>query len=124
MNFDAIRNAIENRFLTNWSATPVAWPNVPFPPPATAWVRLSLLDGQAGNETLANGVAYPGVIDIGVLVPESAGAGQARTLADQAAAIFNNQRFGGVACRAAYATVIGAADGWWRMTVTVPFTYR
>ena len=124
MTYAAERAAIETRFRDAWSATPVAWPNVPFTPPATAWVRFRLLSGAASNETLANGVAYPGIIDIGVFVPEGVGTGQAATLADDAAAIFSNQRFSGVTCGAAYAIPVGESDGWHQVTVTVPYIRR
>lgn len=123
MSFDDERAAIEGRFNTQWgSTTEIAWDNVPFTPPATAWVRLSILPGESFNAALgATAVRHPGVIVVQIFTPEDTGTAQARTLAQSAANVFNNARFSGIRCRAAGIFRVGTFDGWYQMNVNIPF---
>lgn len=128
MSFATEANAIRSRFSTEWGATTsIAWPNVAFTPTTgTAWVRLSILPsgadqaeiGVAGSRTFR----HDGTVLIEVFVPENSGDGQARTYAEQAAAIFRGVTAGGVRYGAPH-TVTNGNDGagWFVVSVWCPY---
>jgi len=119
-------NAIRGRMVANWTGDePIQYPNQPFTPPAGAtWLRLEMTEGEGANASLgAVHVRHRGVIWIGVYVPKNTGLAAAITLAETAAAIFENQRFSGVRCWAASIKDAGMFSGWRQFTVTVPYHF-
>lgn len=120
--------AIRSRFNTEWAAaTPVAMPNVAFTPPNDAsWVRLTILTAGAEEAALSSGgtqrYRHDGTISVQVFVPANSGDGVARTLAEQACAIFRGETFSGVRCGAPFVTEAGNdGNGWYSLVVWVPY---
>src|SRR5512143_941774 len=104
MSYDAQRQAIEERFHDNWTATPlskVAWDNVAFaPPPNDEWVRLSIVGGDSNRMTIGSSLHRSvGIIYVSCFVPVAKGSARAFALADAAAAIFRDAEFNGILCR-------------------------
>jgi hypothetical protein len=87
------RKAIESRLAT-WAAArvpvlPIAWENVPFTPPAGAYLRAFLLPANTTGLDLAGaGRTYRGVYQVSVTCPINAGPGAAEAIADELAALF------------------------------------
>lgn len=129
MTYQAEANAIRGRFNTQWaSTTPIAWPNVSFTPPVgEPWVRLSIL--SAGSDQIevaptgSRTFRHDGTVAVQVFVPSNEGDGEARTLAEQVAAIFRGVTASGVTYLSPYVTEIGTENGWYGLTVWCPY-YR
>ena len=127
MSYADERNAIAGRFDSLWAArTPVAWPNVGFDvPDKGAWVRLTIINGDATQRSIGNPGAnvhrHNGVITVQVFVPIDSGIHTARDLADDAAAIFRNQRFDGIRCDVPSAREVGPDDIWFQVNMSCPF---
>ena len=127
MSYAAERNAICGRFDAVWAGrTPVAWPNQSFTvPTATEWVRLTIVNAAVKRMTLGNPGAnvhrHNGVITVQVFAPIDSGTHTARDLADQAAAIFRNQRFDGIRCDTASVVEVGAEDVWYQVNMSCAF---
>ena len=127
MSYAGERNAIVGRFNSHWNArTPVAWPNWGFTvPDRGAWVRLAILNGDATQRSIGNPGAnvhrHVGVITVQVFVPIDSGTHTARDLADDAAAIFRNQRFDGIRCDVPSVREVGPDDIWFQVNMSCPF---
>lgn len=127
MSYADERDAICSRFEAHWaSRTPLAWPNRGFAvPPEREWIRLTILDGDTRQVSIgspgANIHRHSGVIVIQVFVPIDSGTRTARDLADQAAAIFRNQRFDGIRCDVPSVREIGPDGVWFQVNMSCPF---
>jgi hypothetical protein len=129
MSFATEAATIRSRFNTEWaSTTPIAWPNVSFTPPSgEPWVRLEILPSGADQTTLgASGnrtFRHDGLVTVQVFVPGNEGDGEARTLAEQAAAVFRGVTVSGIRFGAPYTTTIGTDDaGWYGVVAWCPYT--
>jgi hypothetical protein len=133
-------NAIRTRFNIAWaSTTPVAWPNKKFDPskvngdPKGAdsptqypWVRFEILPSDAEQETMGTATTahflYDGMVTVQVFVPGNEGDGEARTLAEQACAIFRSVEAGGIIYDTPWITAPGNTDsGWYQLNVWAPY---
>lgn len=127
MSYADARDATCGRFEALWAGrTPVAWPNRGFiPPTAGEWVRLTILDGEARQASIGNPGAnlhrHSGVIAVQVFAQIDSGTRAARDLADHAAAIFRNQRFGDIRCGVPSVREVGPDDVWFQVSMSCPF---
>ena len=97
-----IRQAIEERFSTNYTTTDISWDNVPYTPdPATAFVRLLINEVDVYQASMANTPCHRfiGLIHAMVMVPTGTGTNTARGYADTIADIFRNANFDDITCR-------------------------
>ena len=127
------RKAIEAR-LAAWAAArvpalPVAWENVPFTPPTSAYLRAFLLPANTTGIDLAGaGRTYRGVYQINVVAPLNAGPGDAEGIADELAALVPlNLRVAVTGLTLQVVTPVTAAQGaqdTTDFTVPVSFQYR
>ena len=62
-----------------------------------------------------------GTISIDINTPISIGSSAARVYAADLAVIFRDSQFNGITCREASLTNVGDVDGWFRMTLNIPF---
>jgi hypothetical protein len=139
VTYQAELAAIEQRFLNNYTGTPVAMDesgpvidpatrNIVDQPDNAAWVRL-LVRGAREDQASLGGAATTqfrnlGVITMQIFTPTRDGHAAGRTIADQVGAIFRQQQFSGITCRAASVVEVGKIDGGWNLTnVDVAF-YR
>lgn len=111
MGFADNTQVIRERFNTEW---PLAQPNVPytidnqgqddstFPGRDSAWVRLTILDGE--GEQVEMGMTRrwrrPGVVEVQVFVPAGDGDGLSAELCDTVRDIFEGRTISGVIFRA------------------------
>ena len=130
-------NAIRTRFKADWIVlgpvprTPIAYDNGRYEPvDGTAWVRLSILDGDAEQADLAPSprMRHVGLVVVGIFVPSGKLDGAARALGDAAAAIFRRLVLPTAAgdkilFRAPAYRVIGTEPPWHQASVTTAF-YR
>lgn len=123
--------AIRTLFNTGWAgATPVAYENEPFTPPAdAAYVALIVKPDDAFQHELGGPGTYfrhPGLIFVMVFSPPDKGNNAALVLADNVAAIFRRQTStivdGRILYRAPSIKPIGLTDdGWFHVNVVIPY---
>ncbi len=124
MSFADERQTIENRFNIEWTATPIAYDNVPFNPPANSdWVRLNIQNGDSGYRSLESTVRHTGIINVQIFTPVNKATKTSRQYADIAADIFSDQRFGDVVTDVSSISIVGDDDAWLQTNVTTPY-YR
>jgi len=122
--FQNIRQAIESRFLTNWTATDVSWDNIPYTPNAnTAFVRLMIDEIDSFQASMATIPCHRiiGIIHILIMVPIGTGTHVARVYADDAAAIFRNANFDGIQCRSPRIVRVGDIGEYYQISTLINF---
>lgn len=86
-----IRAAFESR-LGTWAASkglPVAWPNVSFDPPSTAYLRAFLLPADTDSRDLAGRHReFRGVYQVSVCLPQGQGPGAGDAIVTELDALF------------------------------------
>lgn len=124
MSFADERQTIENRFNAEWTATPIAYDNVPFNPPANSdWVRLNIQNGDSGYRSLESTVRHTGIISVQIFTPVNKATKTSRQYADIAADIFSDQRFGDVVTDVSSISIVDDDESWLQTNVTTPY-YR
>lgn len=126
--FNACRQAIEERLSTLWTTTPIRYQNAPFQETANPYVALFILDGDGEQISLGTPALrrWAGVIMLQVFVPEDTGHAQARSYADSLGALFDRAQFsvngsGTIRCRMPSMTPSETHEGWYQVTVAIPF---
>jgi len=122
------RAEIESRFAAHWNATPVAFENVAFTPPADGgpWVGLSV---SSDGAELASIGGPPrrwrrrGRVVVDIHVPAGSGSRAALELADLAVDLFAGWPVGELVFLAASPAPAVPEGGVYRLSVTVPFRH-
>lgn len=122
------RAEIETRFAALWSATPVAYENVVFDPPAEggAWIKLAVVGD--GAELVSIGgpprrFRCRGHVLLEIHVPAGGGSRAALALADQALDLFAGWPVSALTFLAGAPEPAAQSGGHYRVTVTVPFRF-
>lgn len=95
MTMPRIRQLLETR-LNTWAAArspalSIAWQNVPFTPPAGAYLRAFILPAETDSQTLDGGHReYTGLFQVSVCAPRDTGPGAAESIAEEIATLFPN----------------------------------
>ncbi|MEQ8396515.1 phage tail terminator-like protein [Thalassobaculum sp.] len=122
------RAEIETRFASVWTATPVAFENVAFEPPAddTAWVRLAV----ANDGAVLSSIGGPprrwrchGRVRVEINVPAGSGSRSALELADQALDLFASWPVSSLTFLAGSPEPAIQRGDLYRVTVSVPFRH-
>ena len=129
MSPDAAQDVIEQRIESQWGATtPIAWPNVPFTPPATAsWLKVDFIWGAGSVMTKGAGGlnAVTGVLQLAIFSPKDTGDGASDTLAETARAMVNRFRFASPNADVMFGAVSGPVkqfeESWRSVIVSAPF---
>ena len=122
--FQDIRQAIEVRFTTNWTATDVSIDNVPYTPNAnTAFVRLMINEVDTFQASIATTPCHRfiGIIHVLIMVPVGTGTNVARGYADDVAGIFRNADFDDIQCRSPRIARVGDVGEFFQYSVLVNF---
>ncbi|WP_420562617.1 phage tail terminator-like protein [Thalassobaculum sp.] len=130
MTQDEARAALEGLVASGWSATPVAYENVAFTPPAglAPWIRLALESGetvQASFGGTPRRFRCTGTLKVAIHVARGTGTAGAYRLADQIGGLIAAASIPGLALEAAgTASEAGQDDGpYFRLTVAIPFRH-
>jgi hypothetical protein len=135
MSYSALRSAIEARFKSNWTYTPVQWPNKSFDPNnqndvgsfnvGGKWVRFTVNTGTSQQVSIESTPLkrITGIIVVQIFLPIDAGLGDADTLADHVRTIFEDQSFSGVICRATSKVNVGPSKEWFQVNANTLFNY-
>jgi len=131
MTPNAAMNAIETRVATQWASgpnTPIAYPNVPFTPPATGnWLKLDFIFGQSAVLTKGpSGLnAVIGILQLAVFGPKDSADGTLDGDAEAARAIVNRVRFTAPNEDVMFSAVSGPVrqfeESWRSLIVSAPF---
>ena len=139
-DFAGATDAILGRFKSQWailhaSDCPIAWPGMEFDPEGdfgsggVAWVRISVLGGEAQQASLQAApyrrFRVTGVTIVQVFAPSGSGLGTAAALevADDVAVALEGVTVGGVVLRAASINPVGRDGAWFQVNVQVPFQF-
>lgn len=122
-NYAAEGTTIRTRFSNEWSTTDIAGPNDGYTPTqGTAWVRLTIRDGDASQLALLGRRRATGVVFVEIYLPEETGDATARTHADSISDIFRRQIVSGILFREPMAReAVTQEPGWYRWIVEIPF---
>jgi hypothetical protein len=115
------------RLQANWSTTSIATPNVPFNPGGSAYVRLNVLNTEAQRTEFSGGsewVFFPGIIQVDIFVPEATGVFTAKSYADTIFGIFSRAEFSNIDCDVGEVVDVGTIEGYYQLSVSIPFTRR
>lgn len=128
MTYDEARAALEGLFAAGWTATPIAYENVAFTPPAelAPWIRLAIESGETVQASFGGTLRRfrcTGVLRVALHVAKGTGTARAYRLADQIGVLIAEAAVPGLAFEAAgTASDAGQDDGpYFRLTVAVPF---
>lgn len=128
-----VQEALYQRWKAEWGeTTPYAFANETFDPPDGPWVRFVVIRLPGGPGTLGRPgqkrMDRAGLVMIMLREPPGDGTGQISDLAEQAAAIFENKRFGPHDIRFAQVEPGEAGDvedgRWWGVVVEGRFDYE
>lgn len=100
--FQDIREAIETRFINNWTATRISIDNVAFTADSEeSFVKIMIEELPAYQVTMGTKPChrFPGIIHIMIFVPVGTGTNIARGYADSISDIFRNADFDDIQCR-------------------------
>jgi hypothetical protein len=124
MSFADERKSIENRFKAEWTATPIAFDNVPFNPPFNSdWVRLNIQNGDSGYRSLESSIRHTGIINVQIFTPVNKATKTSRQYADIVSDIFSDQRFDDIVTNISSINIIDDDDAWLQTNITTPY-YR
>lgn len=125
MSFDTLRQTLEQAMATGWTTTPVAFENVQFTMPKTAWVMFTIITGQggfAGIAGTAKSVRDTGLVSCQIFVPENTGTKQSKTIVDSFNALFELKALtGDINTGVATVKSLGSSNGWHQTSVTIPY---
>ncbi len=118
--------AIETALAAAWTATPIAWPNVPFTPPETGnWLKVDFLWGTGQIATKDGLGIIVGVLQLAVFGPKDIGDGDLDEDAEAARAIFNQVRMASPNEAVMFGAVSGPVkqmeESWRSVIVSAPF---
>jgi len=94
MTDDAILRVLQAYFYANWTATPAAYDNLPFTPPADGkWVRFTVVLGPSFSDEVGPDASSHsnGVVKVQVFTPEGCGVQVGAALSSQVKALFKGK---------------------------------
>lgn len=130
MSFKTTTSQILGDFATklagsSFSATPVAYPNVPFEQPSRSpWMVINVIPGTSRRRTIGgatNRWSQTGGVTVQVKVPEGEGTGDLYDIVETVASFFRDAETENVLFRRVIVTEIGPVDGWYQANVTVTY---
>ena len=128
MSYAVERSDIEGRLATGWTTTAIKWDNIPYvPTPGTAWIRCTILTGDANTLEFGRADAlkeFDGIIDIGIFVPRGTGTAVAKGYVDTLTTLFSMVAFGIIDCDEASVQNLGEEEDWHHTAITIPFSRR
>lgn len=129
MSWATEEKAIQSRFESLWTATPIRLEGVPFREYHENFVALFIRNGDRGQLTLGDSPTIQSVsaIIVQVFVLNDAGSRAAKEYADAVAAIFDRVQFlttdnDLISCMTASVEYVGPSDEWLQYNVTIPYT--
>lgn len=136
-SFDAALQAFRTYLAQSWTATPIAWPNLPFDPAFPGggfeaggpFLQWDVTNDDCRFVTLAplgNRLRRLDGSLIGCLLSRP-GSGDVLGLAEDFSSLLSGKTFAGLECQAAQVAsgpdTLSQRSGWWQRQVTVPFVF-
>ena len=119
-------SAIETAIASGWTATPIAWPNVPFTPPTDgSWLKVNFLWGNGQILTKGGLASIVGILQLAVFTPNDMGDGDVDASAETARALFNQLRLASPNQDVMFGSVSGPVkqneESWRSVVLSCPF---
>jgi len=125
MTFETQERAFETRFNSNWSHTPIKWPNIAFASKdKTEYVVFSNITDDVKEASIGGPnvlYRYTGIIAIQIFVVSNSGATRALQLAELVADIWRSAQFSGITMKATRMVTVGVQEGWYQLDVLSPY---
>ena len=127
MSYNDQRNAIQNRFKTQFEAAhpgiPIIYDNIKADKPIDGYVQINILNGDSALKGLGSTklYRYAGVVSVDIYQPTKKGIKEADRQADTIDGLFRGQQFSGLLFRAAQRMDLGNVDNYWRVNISIPF---
>lgn len=124
MSKEQIRIDVSNYLKTNWTTTPIDYPNVTFNQPKTEWVKLRFAFGD--DKQISMGSSYDGrtelIIGLSLFAKVDSGTSKLMQYADTLSNSFRTKDIGVVHTRLPSVNIIGNVSGtdWYQINVLVP----
>lgn len=122
-----IHDAIINQFDTDWTYTPIAWPNLQFDPSGldpAEWVRITIVPADSEQVSMGGPTNLHrqfGVVLLEIYIDQDSGARRSVELADLAINFFHSLSLAGITFRSPDTESIGVVDGWLQKNVSCDF---
>lgn len=128
MGWESERKAIESRFATNWTTTPIKYEGAPFAEQHGPHVALFIRHGDRSQVSLGTNptIRSVSVIIVQIFVLRETGTALAKTYADSIAAIFERAQFmttdsNLISCQTASIEQADETEGFYQMNVSIPY---
>ena len=126
MTPSAAAAAIETAIASALPTTAIAWPNIPFTPPATgSWLKVDFIWGNGQVLTKDGLGSVTGILQLAMFGPKDVGDGVLDTSAEAARAIFNQIRLASPNRDVMFGAVSGPVklfeESWRSVVVSAPF---
>ena len=97
---DSERQIIETYIETNWTATPIAWEEVPYTPvEGTSFISVTVKPGGSVIMSMPSGTRYHGLLIIDVYCPRNQGTKTIRDYVDDVVDLFTDKNISGIIFR-------------------------
>lgn len=129
MSFEALRKAVADKFIAEWTATEITkvdfGGNQEFTPPVNGvWVRLNINPFLTENAEIGdNFQRTEGLIVVQCFAVKNTGEKELFELVDAATLLFQNQNFDSVRCYATSAIRVGESGNWYQFNASTVFQY-
>lgn len=130
MGYAAAEQAIREHFVDEWpDLTTISYTfdnagdNNDFPTRGSAWVRVSIVQGEARQveHGITRRFRRAGVVVVQIFTPAGSGTGDALTLADYVRDVFEGRTINGVLFRATSVDRVGIDGPWYQINARTPF---
>lgn len=129
MGWESERRAIESRFSTQWTTTPIKFEGAPFQEMHSSHVALFIRHGDRSQVSLGTNptIRSVSVIIVQIFVLRETGTVLAKTYADSIAAIFDRAQFmtadnNLISCQTASIEQADETEGFYQMNVSIPYS--
>jgi hypothetical protein len=125
MSLLSTKLSLESDFNSNWSYTPVAWPNIDLgTSDLDEWVSFNVMNGESSQASMGgdtNTHRFFGVVIVQIFVRPSTGSKRAFELADLASSLLRSKTIGAVVLRSPDIQLVGLDNGWYQVNVKCSF---
>lgn len=115
-----------NYISTNWTQTPVSYPNEDFDKPENPkepWMRVSINEGEINRAEIGNNGIHRqlGLINLQIFIPAGTGTGNLSPLVEDARSLLTEKTFGDIRIDSPRESRPGKNRGWFGHTMKFPY---
>ena len=127
MDFNTLYGLVAQEFITNWTTTPVCYPEQDFTPPNGPWIRLGVYPGASVISSMGVGGrnTQTGLVIVDHFTKKFSGIRSIHIALDDIKAILNRKNLSGVQFSAPDTAILGQVTDskWHHSQVIFPWEY-